>query len=251
MRLSSKQIMRSAVLFIGIVIVIYILVSLFSGPRGDLSKSFLADDIVMINVSTDIGDIQIISHEGDEIRVQVEGKSVKKPSKYFKLNIKDKNNELTIKTKVKSKLFSFRKASSSYTVLVELPRKEYEKIQVHADVANVHVGSIQANEAHVTANVGNMTIKDVKGEINAATEVGDVAIDLQNITNNIVAEAKVGNVVVETKEAPLALQTQLISSIGNSIINLPNEVDGSIGIGGPIVDLTVEVGNVSLLLSGE
>ena len=246
-----NKIMRMAVLLIGTVIVIIILVFLFGGSRGDLSKSIYAEDIVTINVSTDIGDIQIASYDGDEIRVQLQGKSDKKPSKNFKLTMKEKNTELTIKAKKKSNIFSFGKLSTGYTILVELPSKQYERLQVHADVANIHLDSIQANESRVTANVGNVTLKGVNGEINVGTEVGDIEIDLQNIASNILAKAQVGNIVVETKEGPLALETELKSSIGNSIINLPNEVDGSIGIGGPVVNLTVEVGNVSLLLSGE
>ena len=249
--MNSNQIMRIAVLLVGIIIVINIIVFLFGGSRDDLSKSIFAEDIVTIDVSTDIGDIQIASYDGDEIRVQLQAKSEKKPSKNFKLTMKEKNNELTIKAKKKSNILSFGKFSTGYTILVELPSKQYERLQVHADVANIHVDSIQANESRVTANVGNVTLKGVNGEINVGTEVGDIEIYLQSIANNILAKAQVGNIVVETKEGPLALQTELKSSIGNSIINLPNEVDGSIGIGGPVVNLTVEVGNVSLLLSGE
>ena len=127
-------------------------------------------------------------------------------------------------------------------MLVELPSKQYERLQVQADVANVYVDSIHANESYVTTNVGNLNVKEVGGVINANTKVGDITIDLQNIVNNIIAKSQVGNIVVKTKEAPLALQTELKNSIGNTTINLPNEVNGSIGIGGPLVNLTVDVG---------
>lgn len=243
--------MRLVVILIVVFIVINILVFLFGGSRGELSESIYAEDIVTVDVSTDIGDIQIASYDGDEIRVQLQAKSEKKPSKNFKLTMKERNTELTIKAKKKSRFFSFNKLSTGYTILVELPSKQYERLQVHADVANIHVDSIQANESRVTANVGNVILKGVNGEISAGTEVGDIEIGLQSIANNILAKAQVGNIVVETKEGPLALQTELKSSIGNTRINLPNEVDGSIGIGGPAVNLTVEVGNVSLLLAGE
>jgi len=243
--------MRVGILLIGIIFVIIFIVLLFGGSREDLIESIFAEDIARVNVSTDIGDIQIVSYDGDEIRVQLQGKSEKDPSKNFKLTMKEKNNELIIKAKRKSRLFSFSKASAGYTILVELPSKEYENLEVHADVANIHVESIQANEARVTANVGNLTLKGINGVINAGTQVGDIEIGLQNIVHNIFVEVQVGNIAVETREEPLSVQTELKSSTGNSIINYPNEIDGSIGIGGPIVKLSVEVGNVSLLLSGE
>ena len=85
--------------------------------------------------------------------------------------------------------------------------------------------------------------------INAQSEVGDITISLQSIANNIQAKTEVGNIAVKTKEAPLALQTDINNSVGNKTINLPNEAGGSIGIGGPNVKLTVAVGNVSLSLS--
>jgi len=243
--------MRVGILLIGIIFVIIFIVLLFGGSRDDLIESVFAEDIARVNVSTDIGDIQIVSYDGDEIRVQLQGKSEKDPSKNFKLTMKEKNNELIIKAKRKSRLFSFSKPSAGYTILVELPSKEYEKLEVHADVANIHVESIQANDARITANVGNLTLKGINGAINAGTQVGDIEIGLQNIVHNIFVEVQVGNIAVETREEPLSLQTELTSSTGNSIINYPNEIDGTIGIGGPIVKLSVEVGNVSLLLAGE
>ena len=169
-----NQLMRIAVFLIGIVIVINILLFLFGGSRGTLSQSISAENILNINVVTDIGDIQIAPHDGYEIRVQVEGKTDEKPSKNYKLKLKEKNDQLTIKAKTKSGFFSFRKFSVGYTVLVELPSKQYERLQVHADVANVYVDSIHANESYVTTNVGNLNVKEVGGVINANTKVGDI-----------------------------------------------------------------------------
>jgi hypothetical protein len=247
--MSLNQIMRIAVILIGIIIVIKFLLFLFGGSRDELSKSIAADHIVNIDVSTDIGDIQIAPHDGYDIRVQLEGKATKKPSKKFKLTLKEKNGEVIIKAKTRSGFLSFRKLSDGYTILVELPTKQYDRLLVHADVANIYVDSIYANESQTTTNVGNINLIGVGGVITAQSEVGDITISLQSIANNIQAKTEVGNIAVKTKEAPLALQTDINNSVGNKTINLPNEVGGSIGIGGPNVKLTVAVGNVSLSLS--
>jgi hypothetical protein len=247
--MSLNQIMRIAVILIGIIIVIKFLLFLFGGSRDELSKSIAADHIVNIDVSTDIGDIQIAPHDGHDIRVQLEGKATKKPSKKFKLTLKEKNGEVIIKAKTRSGFLSFRKLSDGYTILVELPTKQYDRLLVHADVANIYVDSIYANESQTTTNVGNINLIGVGGVITAQSEVGDITISLQSIANNIQAKTEVGNIAVKTKEAPLALQTGISNSVGNKTINLPNEAGGSIGIGGPNVKLTVAVGNVSLSLS--
>lgn len=244
------KVMRAAVILIGIIIVFNIIMFLFGGSRSDLSKSIFAEDIVTINVSTDRGDIQIAPYDGDEIRVQLQGKSEETKSKNFRLTMKEKNNEVTIKAKEKSRLFSFGKSPLGYTILVELPSKQYEKLQVESNVAHIQIDSIQANESQVTTNVGNIVVSGGGGVIHAETKTGNITIKLQNIMNNIAAKSQVGNIIVKTKEEPLVLQTELNNSIGTITINLPNEVDGAIGIGGPLVTLTVEVGNISLL-SGE
>ena len=56
-----------------------------------------------------------------------------------------------------------------------------------------------------------------------------------------------GNIKVTTKEVPKALQTDLTNSVGKETIQLPNEKSGSIGVGGPLVKLTTEVGDLALI----
>lgn len=244
------KIMRILAILIGIVLVFNILTFLFGGGSRDaLSKSIFAEDIIKINVTTDRGDIQIAPHDGEDVRVHLEAKGEEKPSKSYKLTVKEKNDVLLINAKMKTGFFSFRKLSLGYTILVELPSKQYEQLQVQTNVANIYIDSIQANETNAITTTGSINLIDIGGVINATVGVGDVTINLQNITNNITAKSQVGNVIVKTKEAPLALQTEITNSIGNTTINLPNEVNGSIGIGGPQVNLDVEVGNISLSLT--
>ena len=68
--MSLNQIMRIAIILIGIFIAIKFLLFLFGGSKDELSKSIAADHIVNVDVSTDIGDIQIAPHDGHDIRVQ-------------------------------------------------------------------------------------------------------------------------------------------------------------------------------------
>ncbi|MDS9471145.1 DUF4097 family beta strand repeat-containing protein [Sporosarcina pasteurii] len=243
-----QDIMRVAVLFIGIVLLINVLLFLFRGGHGSLSKSIPGDEIVNIHITTDIGDIQIAPHDGDDIRVHLEGKTTTQPAKSYKLIVKEKYDELTIRAKTKTKWLPFQKSAGSYTVLIELPSKQYEQLYVEADVANIYMEAIAASNSFVTTRVGHITLKNVAGSLNSTTEVGDNTIELPTVSENISATSTVGNVIVKMKEVPLALQSDIHNSVGNTTINLPNAEEGSIGIDGPLLKLTVEVGNISVLL---
>ena len=107
---------------------------------------------------------------------------------------------------------------------------------------------IQANELQLKTNVGNIHINEAVGYISAETNVGDIHLQLQTIVNDIVAKTQVGNISLKLAEEPIALQTNFKNSIGNTTISLPSIQNGSIGVSGPLVELTAEVGNIELLL---
>jgi len=148
--------------------------------------------------------------------------------------------------KVKKKRFA-----KDFIISVKLPNKQYEQITVEAEVANIDVGTVDAFYHYLKTSVGNITVQDANGIINAKAEVGNVELQFHEIISDIVAETEVGNITVKIEEAPTALQTVCKTSIGSTTINLPNVNDGSIGSGGPQVELTTEVGDVSLMLVGE
>ena len=163
----------------------------------------------------------------------------------IKLTVKEKGNRVMIKAKKKSKL------AQGFTISVELPSKQYEQLQIQADAANINVGRVHTTGYVLKTSVGNIDVDAAQGIINADTQVGNVHLNLQTISNDIVARTEVGNIVVETNEAPPALQTLCKTGIGTVEISLPNVQNGSIGTDGPLVKLTSEVGDVSLLLTNE
>ena len=143
------------------------------------------------------------------------------------------------------------KFSQRFIVTVKLPNKQYEAIQAQAGVANIDIGSLKASNFSLKTEVGNITAINAEGQVQAKTEVGNVLLTFEEITRNVMAKSEVGSVVVNVAQAPLTLQTNCRTSIGTTTVNLPNIIDGEIGTGGPLVDLSSEVGDVSLLFVGE
>lgn len=237
-------------MLIGILIILAILLLIlklipFNKADSNHNQVISGENITNVFVSTNQGDIEITSSEGDEIRINLIGKTEKKLSRRYKLKVKEKGNEVSIEAKKKARL------SQNFTILIELPRKKYEQIQVQAEVANIDVSKITAKNIYLKSSVGNIAVIETDGIINANAEVGNVHLQFEELINNISAKTDVGNVVVKTEKSPSALQTTCKTSIGTTIVNLPNLTNGSIGVGGPQVNLTTEVGDVSLLLVGE
>lgn len=245
MRSKKRQQLRKLQIGLGIVIIIGIVfVVLISSKAVSYEKVVLGEGIIRVNVSTNAGNIELIPYDGDKIRVQLTNKAGGKLSKGYKLTVKEKNNEVTIKAKKRSKF------SQRFIVTVQLPNKQYETIRAQAGVANIDVGALKASTFLLKTEVGNITTREAEGSIQAKTEVGNVLLQFETITRDIVAKSEVGSVVVNVEQAPLMLQINCRTSIGTTTINLPNVVNGAVGTGGPLVDLMSEVGDVSLMLIG-
>lgn len=247
--MKKKYKLRIPSVLVGIVFVLVILLLIIKGSpfnRAAINqeKVISGENITHINVSTNTGDIQISPYDGEEIRIQLASKTGETLSKRYKLKVKEKKNELTIEANKK-------KFAQGFVILIKLPGKQYEQLVVEAEAANIDVGKVDALIHNIQTSVGNITVIDADGIINARAKVGNVNLEFQAITNDIVAKTEVGNIIVKTEEAPTALQTTSKTSVGTTTINLPNVNNGSIGTDGPNVDLLTEVGDVSLLLVGE
>ncbi|WP_438310579.1 DUF4097 family beta strand repeat-containing protein [Sporosarcina sp. FA9] len=239
---------RLQALLVGIVLILLLVLILpFNSSNKNYIKMISADFITNIHINANLGDIHILPSEGNELTVRMESGS-KKKIKGYKLSLKEKNNIVTIKAKKKSKFGLSGKLPFDFKLIVEVPVKQYEQLKVNSNVSTLYIDSITANKFELETNVGHIHLKAATGIIYAATNVGDINIQLNTILNDIVAKTQVGNVSVKVTEVPASLQTDLKNSIGNTTENLPNLQNGSIGVGGPIVKLTSEVGNIELTL---
>ncbi|HEX6356727.1 DUF4097 family beta strand repeat-containing protein, partial [Actinophytocola sp.] len=121
----------------------------------------------------------------------------------------------------------------------------------HLDSGSVEV--IGAKSANVAAESGDVTVRDVDGEVNASTQSGNV--DLSDIGGAVVAGAQSGDVTVAMAAAENVTAS---TSSGNVDVRVPNasyQVDiqaddqtnevGDDGTG-PAIELRTDSGNVTL-----
>ncbi|MHA6259572.1 DUF4097 family beta strand repeat-containing protein [Sporosarcina sp. CAU 1771] len=243
----SLRLSDLAVVLIIFVILLVIAIKFISGVKGTTSYEAFAsaENTTHVFIVSDIADVNVSMYEGDEIRAYLSDKEGEHLFRGYKLKVKEKGGKVTINAKRKSK------HAESYAITVELPSKQYEQLQIQADAANIFVGPIHTSGYVLKTSVGNIDVESGQGIINADTQVGNVQIKMQTIVRDLVVKTEVGNIAVETNEAPQALQTVCKTTIGEVTISLPNVQNGIIGTGGPLVKLISEVGDVSLSLTGE
>jgi DUF4097 and DUF4098 domain-containing protein YvlB len=223
----------------------------FNLAKIDEHHAIAADQVKDIEVSSTIGDVKILPHDGDKINVQMKGKFEKKNADNFKLSVSSYENKLKINVSQKRKVYFFSVFSGDYDLIVRLPRSEFQQLKVHSDAAEIALNNVQAEHIDLHTSLGDIFIKDTIGAVSARSEVGDIEVSLKNIADDITATSNVGDITIKTKQEPKNLRTDLRNSIGEEIMKLPNVKNGSIGNGGPLVILTSEVGDLALMMHDE
>ena len=125
------------------------------------------------------------------------------------------------------------------------------EVSGHLDSGDVEIAGVA--RANVGAESGNVTVRDVDGEVNAKTQSGNV--ELSGIAGAVVVGAESGNVSVALTEPRSVTAT---TSSGNVDVTVPDgdyqvdiqgdQVTNDIGSGtsGPSIHLRTESGNVTL-----
>ncbi len=249
--MNIKRIMTVAFILIGISIVGNIALYMFGQSPFNFAKieeerSISAEKITDILIFSNVGDVNVVPYDGNEIQVSMKGKTEKKWTDDFRLSLEEKDNRITIEANQIEKARLFNIYSGTYELLVKMPKKEFETLEVHSDVANIDIGGVTANHYKIKTTMGDIHGNQLNGIVQAESEVGNISLRFQNIINDIVAESEMGNITVTSEELPEALQTDLTNSMGDETIQLPNGKSGSIGAGGPLVKLTTEVGDLAL-----
>lgn len=252
MTVRSKKILVWAIVLVGVAVAANIILYLFKASPFNLAdihlqKSISSSDVTAIQVLSNSGDVKVEPYNGTEIQATLKGKSERKWVGDYVLEVKKEGTEVRVEAnqKERKRLLSFSKGS--YQVVVRLPRKGYEQFHVQTITANINVEGIQTDQAVLETVNGNITSSNLEGKLVGRAEVGDIWLHAQEITKDIEARTKLGNVTVTVKEAPAALRTDLNAGMGKKTVDLPNVENGSIGNGGPQVVLFSEVGDLALV----
>ena len=199
----------------------------------------LSQPVSEVRFSNDSGDVKITVGDTFEVRRTV-GYDENKPGKTYRMD-----GDALVLEECKE-----RDCWVSYDVTVP----EGTKVSGHVDSGNVEIAGVTS--ANVEAESGEVTIRDVAGEVNASAQSGNV--DLSGIGGAVVATAESGNVTVGLTEAAAVTATTSSGNIdvrvpdadyqvdidANDDENITNDLgnDGS----GPRIKLSADSGDVTL-----
>jgi hypothetical protein len=139
----------------------------------------------------------------------------------------------------------------------EVTVPEGTTVSGHLDAGNVEIVGVAS--ANVAAESGNVTVRDVDGQVNASTQSGN--IELSGIGGAVVAGAQSGNVRVGLTAADSVTASTESGNVDVTVPDASYQVDISTGSGeditneigdddtGPALELRAESGNVSLRAS--
>ena len=217
----------------------------------DEKHAISSKDIEKINISSTSGDIKIIPTNGESINIEMVGKAEKKAKNDYSLSIETVNDEIHVKAIQKEKKRFFVLNPGTYELLVKVPRRKFDTLYVDSGSANLNLSEIEANHYELKALAGNITANQVKGRVDAETAVGDINLTMADISNDIVAKTTSGNITVKTQKIPEVYRTNLKSSFGKKIVDLPNADNDAVGVNGPLVTLSSIDGDLAILMSNK
>ncbi|WNB90794.1 DUF4097 family beta strand repeat-containing protein [Bacillus sp. NEB1478] len=249
--MNVKRILRIAIILIGLAIagnaVLFLIgKSPFNSAKVDQKRLIDSGSITDIKVSSNISDVKIIPNDSEKIEVHMRGRSTNMNTDNVELAVKQNGNKLTIHTAHKKPRFLV--VFNDYDLLIKMPNKDFKKLTVKTDAAEINLKEISAHHFYLNSDVGDITLHNVNGKINAESDVGDMNMYVDEITKDITAKSNVGDISVITKNAPKNLQTHLKNNLGDETVELPNEKNGMIGTGGPLVSMISDVGDLTLSL---
>jgi hypothetical protein len=211
---------------------------------GDIDATTVNDQetldrsISEVRFANDSGDVKITVGDHLEVRRRV-GYHDTKPGKTYRVD----GDALVLEE------CEERDCWVDYDVTVP----EGTKVSGHVDSAKVELVGVAS--ANVEAESGDVTVRDVAGEVNATAESGNV--DLSGIGGAVVAGAESGNVTVHLESAANVTAS---ASSGNVEVVVPSgkyqvkasadsgDVTNDLGnsTSGPTLDLRTDSGNVTI-----
>jgi len=184
----------------------------------------------------DIGSVNIIESDREDIFVQYEGNA---PLDRFQFAAAERNGDQVKVTAYDKHVFFFIphidfNFQEKRTLNVEIPKTGLAKVVVNGDAASVNIdaehvkefdvasdtGKINIRKFHgdymkVRSDVGAVVVKEASGALDIQTNTGKIELTLKEINRDVHLESDVGSIHVDMKEVPKSFVFDIGSEVGN------------------------------------
>lgn len=246
----SRNVTRLALLLIatGVIgnVVLYLLGnSPFNVHELSVEQPVRMDQTTSVLLQNETGTIDVVPIQGDEIKATLGGKTTKALMKDYKLDITQDQGQTRIKV-VQDNRYRFFDIYTEPKLTVGIPATRLDQLEVVTDSGHIDIGPVLAKEYRVVSDSGAIKLDIAEGIIHAETDTGKITALVERISQDIHATSDSGDITIQTAEAPKALRTQFSADSGTVQVTLPDYQEGSIGEGGPLVELISDTGNLKV-----
>lgn len=261
-------------LVIGVIGVFYFgFVNPASSVTVNETKTIQVKDINNISLESRSSSVHFYPSTSDVLTVHLYGKSSRKN---LALSVSKHGDTAIIDIGPKKDYMfqtSFFGFMNEVQVDVEVPQKMYSEITGHSSAGHIEIKQISAGRFDLDSSAGSIKAEDLKGDVTAHSSAGSinltniegnldldssagsVKVRLKDITHDITAHSSAGSVKIMTEQQPDSLRLNARTSAGSVKTNLANvmystkerdRVNGSIGKGGPKLQLDSSAGSVTI-----
>lgn len=235
-------------------------------------KTISSDSIRSLHAKTNTFNLEMIRGDSEDIKIRLEGNVSEKYLDKITLNAVTKGDVLEIESKIKNSGFTFGWTVINTKLIVELPERLWDSVEVDTDTGNVEIQDLNADKININTDVGNVkvsnyatkqfnvetdtgniTLTDGTGALKMKSDVGNIRVEAETIQNDITIGSEVGNVTISVDEGPKSANIRVMSEVGNVKMDWDGisskskkNINKKIGNGDITIDIETEVGNVKL-----
>lgn len=160
---------------------------------------FKADNLEKIELNLEVGGIVVRPTLSETCRILID-----KDDDEDNIQVQRDDNKVKVKDKsdVNVFIFNFLVINDGYTLVVELPQKQYKSLECDVEAGQILIGDVQAEKITADIEVGQIDMKEAKAEtLETDIEVGEIIFEGISATD-MSADIEIGAIRVSLPEEP-------------------------------------------------
>jgi len=256
-------------MFFGLIGMIFTAKSFFAHQTIDDEQSYPSEHVNEIVISSNYANVEILPTNSDDINITLKGytKNHNERTVSHLVTLNENAGKLVVDANkswfLNISFFNF-KLHEREDLIIHLPKKHYELINIKNDVgktvvkdmtveqltvensvANMNLENVQAKVIDVENNVGNITLKNNTGKIFAENDLGNISVIIDEINNDMTFIANVGKISLTVPTIPDDTTFKANTSLGS--VQIFGESGSVINKGANyIISMTTDIGNISV-----
>lgn len=217
-----------------------------------------------IDILTSNATVQIVPTTDEVTTVSYSGKKKRKVKFDFQAKVKGDNLSVVLKEKRRG-FMNFGASSRGIELIVSVPEKEYNKIQVETDNGRIKMEALQGKEFILATDNGRIELKnidavklsantdngdisfvDVEGEITAGTDNGHITMKALQLDQTIELKTDNGRIEIQVAEEPTNAVINAKTDNGRIEIFGNRNEHTTFGKGEHVIKLTTDNGRITV-----